>query len=214
MYNILITGGPTWVPIDQVRVISNISSGATGIAITEAALKMGAKVTLLLGPITENFNLKSSNLKVVRFKYFDELFSLIKKELSTKKYDAVIHLAAVSDYRVKKSVAGKIKSDKKTLSLSLVATPKIVSLIKKYDPDVFLVQFKLEVNTSKDKLIQGAYSELAKNNADLVVANNLSDINKQRHTAYIVDIKKNVQKVTSNKNLAKKLLKKVLLKNF
>lgn len=210
MLNILITCGPTWVPIDSVRVISNISSGKTGLEITKQALKHHAKVTLLLGPITENFNLKNPNLKLIRFKYFDELFSLIKKELLTNKYDAVIHLAAVSDYKVKNIVSGKIKSNKKTLTLELIPTPKIVSLIKKYDPKVLLVQFKLEAGLTKNNLLTSVYKDLIKNNADLVVANDLAQIGEKRHIAYIIDRNKNIRNVTTKKALAVGILKTIV----
>lgn len=206
MCKILITAGPTWVPIDKVRVISNISSGRTGIEITKEALRRGVKTTLLLGPITENFNLKNKNLKILRFKYFDELYDLIKKEVSSKKYDAIIHLAAVSDYKVKKVSAAKIASGKNKLKLEFVPTPKIVSLIKKYDSDIFLVQFKLEVDASKPKLIQTAYKELIKNNADLVVANSLLGITKHKHIAYVIDKNYNIKMVKTKKEISKLLI--------
>lgn len=50
---ILITAGPTWVPIDNVRVIGNIATGQTGILLSNKLRKLGAKVTLVLGPVTD-----------------------------------------------------------------------------------------------------------------------------------------------------------------
>ncbi|MEW5758404.1 MAG: phosphopantothenoylcysteine decarboxylase [Candidatus Omnitrophota bacterium] len=209
MPKILITCGPTWVAIDKVRVISNISSGATGIAITKTALKQGAKVTLLLGPVTESFTLKNPNLIIKRFKYFDELFTLIEQELKTKKYDAVIHLAAVSDYRVEKISAQKIESGKNNLCLKLIPTPKIIRLIKKYDPKIFLVQFKLEVNKDKDELINSSYKDLLKNNSDLVVANDLKQIKKRKHIAYIIDRTKNIKMVVTRQALSDEIIRHI-----
>ena len=61
--NILITAGPTWVPIDRVRVISNIATGKTGILLAKSANKLGAKVTLVLGPVGEVGLEKEINVK-------------------------------------------------------------------------------------------------------------------------------------------------------
>jgi phosphopantothenate-cysteine ligase len=135
---------------------------------------------------------------------------LVKKELKTKKYDVVINLAAVSDYKPKKTYTQKIKSGQKGFCIELVPTPKIISLIKRYDPKVFLIQFKLEASKSKRQLIEEAYRDLLKNNSDLVVANNLSQIDDNKHIAYIIDRAKNIKKVTTKKELASKILRQCL----
>ena len=67
---ILITCGPTWVPVDTMRVISNQSTGTLGQMIAEGFAKAGAKVTLLEGPVTRQ--LKSKSVKVLKFVFFDE----------------------------------------------------------------------------------------------------------------------------------------------
>jgi phosphopantothenoylcysteine decarboxylase/phosphopantothenate--cysteine ligase len=78
---ILITAGPTWVPIDKVRVISNIASGETGILLAKEADRLGLDVTLILGPIGSRFK---KTIGVKRFHHFDELHGLIKRELKNK----------------------------------------------------------------------------------------------------------------------------------
>jgi len=124
---VLITSGPTWVPIDNVRVISNIATGKTGALIAKEAKRYGADVTLLMGP-TQNI-INNHLIKTKSFKYFDEFKDLFTKEIR-RKPDLVIHSAAVSDYQPKKRFASKIKSDLKRLSLNLVLTPKLADIVK------------------------------------------------------------------------------------
>ncbi len=109
---ILITCGPTWVPIDSVRVLSNISSGKLGQMLARELSKKGAQVTLLEGPVeTPLTGAASGKIRVLKFKTFDELFKNLKAELK-KPWDAVIHAAAVSDYRPKPAEITKLSSSR------------------------------------------------------------------------------------------------------
>lgn len=176
---VLVTAGPTWIAIDKVRVITSIFSGKTGCKIAQDAKKLGAKVKLLLGSgVLDLKNNKLKGISVIRFKYYDELFKLMKQEISTRNYDMIIHSAAVSDYKPNTVTKQKIASGKKTLHLKLKPAKKIVKLIKTWDPQTFLVQFKLETNKSKNSLIKKAYESLKENNADLVIANDLRNLDK------------------------------------
>ena len=204
---ILITAGPTWIPIDKVRVITNIFKGRLGIIIAKEAIKRKAKVTLLLGPGLISFSQKiSSHIKVVRFKFFKELFKLMKKEISSKKYDVVIHSAAVGDFEPIKFRHGKISSREENLKLKLKPTLKIVDKIKKWDSSVFLVKFKVEANLKKKELIKRAYKSMLISNADLMVANDLKNITDEKHKAFIIDSKKNIIQANTKEEIAKKLL--------
>jgi phosphopantothenoylcysteine decarboxylase/phosphopantothenate--cysteine ligase len=178
---ILITAGPTWVPLDEVRVISNTATGETGLLLAEKLTCLGAKVTLLLGP--GDCCCLSRKIKLIRFKFFDDLRRLVIRELSTKKYDIVIHSAAVSDYGLKHSYRGKIKSGKKILKLNLVPTPKIIDLIKRIDRSVFLVGFKFEPQADRSLLVKEAKKLNRRSSLDLTVANTLK---KNRYQAYII----------------------------
>lgn len=178
---ILITAGPTWVPIDPVRVISNTASGETGILLAEKLNDRGAKVTLLLGP-TGNCSL-NKKIKLRRFRFFDELKKAVKCELASKKYDVVIHSSAVSDYRPVKKNAHKIVSGIRNLELRLVPTEKIIDGIKKIDSKVLLVGFKFQPGADKNSLIRGANTLMLRSGADLIVANT---VKKGKYLAYIV----------------------------
>lgn len=208
---ILVTAGPTWVPIDKVRVISNVSSGLTGAAIADYAVRLGAKVTLLLGPAASDHRPQTTDyrLKVKRFKYFDELKKLISTELTRKKYDILIHVAAVSDYRPAKAPLKKIKSGKKKLVIELRPTVKIVDRMRQQGKEAFLVMFKLEAGKPVGKLVDTAYESMRRARADMIVANNIDEVTKKGHRAYILDKDKNVTIVKTKEELAKKLLSRI-----
>jgi len=138
--SVLITCGATWTPIDDVRVISNISSGEMGHLIAQAFERKGASVTILEGPVTHV--MENSKIKIIKYRFFDELEKELKKELK-KKYEIIIHAAAVSDFKVKQ--ASKIKlSSEKSLTIKLEPTTKLIQEIKRISPTSFLVGFKLE----------------------------------------------------------------------
>lgn len=182
--NVLITAGPTWVAIDRVRFISNMATGQTGILLAELFNRYKAKVTLLLGAACGKDYPINKNIKVIRFKFFDELNEIIEKNLSQKKFDIVIHSAAVSDYRPKKIYNTKIKSGLKKLTITFIPTVKIIKHIKRIAPFVLLVGFKFEVSVSKDKLIQSGKELIKQNNLDLAVANTSDN---QGYKAYILN---------------------------
>ena len=197
---ILITSGPTWVPIDATRVISNRSTGEMGRILTKNLQDKGAKITLVEGPVTHRAELTS--VEVLKFRFYDELKKILRNELK-KPYDAVIHLAAVSDYQLKKVHKTKLRSDLSELTLHLVPTKKLIGDIKKLNPNVLLVGFKLESNISEKKLKEKA-SELFWNAyCDLVVANCFHD---KKYAAYIFDRSENILAQGSARGeIAKKL---------
>lgn len=195
---VLITCGPTWVAIDDVRVISNISSGKLGQTLANNLSQLGAKVTLLEGAVEEK--LKNKKVNVRSFLYFEELRQLIDSELK-KPFDIFIHAAAISDYRVQ-SKRGKLSSHFKKLNLNLTPTPKIINSIKKKRPNIFLVGFKLEPSLSKAR--NKAEHLFQKAKCDLVVANSL---NKGKYEAFIVNKDKKIAgRANSREKLAKGLI--------
>jgi phosphopantothenoylcysteine decarboxylase/phosphopantothenate--cysteine ligase len=176
---VLVTCGATWTPIDDVRVISNVSGGQMGHLIAQAFKQAGVSVTVLEGPVTHT--LSDRSIKVIKYRFFDQLAKLLKIEL-LKKYDIIIHAAAVSDFKLKGAVKGKISSGK-ALTLRLVATPKLIEHIKVLSPESFLVGFKLEPQLSPKNIFQTVRSLFNKSGCDLVVANTL----KGGYHGYIVN---------------------------
>ena len=186
---VLITSGPTWVPIDDVRVISNHSTGKMGRELAQAFLKAGAKVTLLEGPIA-----------------FDELQRRLKTELK-KNVQVVVHAAAVSDYELKRPFPSKLSSGKRNLSLTLKPTKKLIQIIKKINPKVFLVGFKLESKLTKSK-VKGLTKDLFKKaSCDLVVANK---VNGKSYQGFMVSPQFEILNQShSRMNMAKALVREI-----
>jgi len=204
----LITAGPTWVAIDKVRVITNIFSGRTGCIIAKTAREMGAKVKILLGPGRLNYAPGFFHgVKVVKYRYFDELLNLVNREIPWENYDVVVHSAAVSDYVPIKTYDKKIPSREKELILRLKPTIKIIKEIRRIAPLIYLVQFKLEVDKTETDLIDQGFRSMLQNKADLCVVNDLNKMNENNHEAFILSPNKRVTKVTNRVELARELLK-------
>lgn len=165
---IIVTAGGTEEEIDNVRVITNKSSGKMGIRIAEECVKRGAKVTLIRGRTDIEPNVL---LKDIRIKTAGDMLREIKKEI--KKNDIMIHAAAVSDFLLKNKIKGKVKSDKE-LNLELTPTTKIFEKIKGMNERIFLVGFKAEYSLKEGIMKKKAINILKKAKADMIIANDVS----------------------------------------
>lgn len=198
---ILLTCGPTWVAIDPVRVISNCSTGTLGHLLAKALKAKHAQVTVLEGPV--NCSLKSHGVRVKKFKLFSDLATLLCDELK-KKYDVVIHAAAVADYQPRTLAKSKLSSGKRELILRLTPTPKLINHIKKIAPKTFLVGFKLESTSQRAALVKAANKLITDSGCDLVVANSSN----QGYQGYIIDQKSHVMATASSRqNLTTQLIR-------
>ncbi|MDD4953769.1 MAG: phosphopantothenoylcysteine decarboxylase [Candidatus Omnitrophica bacterium] len=198
---VLITAGPTWVPIDIVRVISNVASGETGILLAERLSALGADVTLILGPVAACC--LAQKVRVINFRFFDQLREMLKRELKSRRYDVIIHSAAVSDFKPKAFFKGKIDSDK-TVLLELEPLPKIIKDIRHLAPRATLVMFKLEAGVSDNVLVRRASKAKERSGADIAVANRLDP-----YRAFIIDKAGNITAVKNKQELTKGLLSKL-----
>jgi phosphopantothenoylcysteine decarboxylase/phosphopantothenate--cysteine ligase len=166
---VLITAGPTTEYIDPVRVITNQSTGKTGVLLASELVSAGAKVTLVYGPgIAE----PPKGAKIIPVKTVGQMFDSVKKELRGKKFDIVILSAAAADYTTKTTLS-KIKSTKENLVIKLQKALKIIDNVKKFQKDVFLVGFKAEANVSKKALIDSAKKKMSESDADIIIANDI-----------------------------------------
>lgn len=166
---ILITAGPTIEYIDPVRVITNQSSGRTGVLLASEFISAGSKVTFVYGPGIEK---APKGAKVINVFTTKEMHDVVKKQLE-KKFDVVILAAAASDYTPENPSKKKIKSKQNKLKISLKKVPKIIDEVKKYQKTAILVGFKAETNLSKKDLIKSAQKKLQESNADMIVANDI-----------------------------------------
>ena len=166
---VLMTAGPTIEKIDPIRIITNHSTGKTGVLLASELVSAGAKVTLVYGPgITE----PPKGAKIIPVQTVTDMFNEVKKQMK-KKFDIVILAAAASDYIPKNQYSKKIKSTKNSLTIELKKAPKIIDHIKKLQKDVFLIGFKAETNISKKELVVRAKQKLRDSKADMIIANDI-----------------------------------------
>ena len=167
--NVMITAGPTYESIDAVRFIGNFSSGKMGFALAKTASKLGANVTLITGPSSEN--LIDDNIKIINVVTADQMFAEVKKHFSFS--DISIMSAAVSDYKPKNTVNTKIKKENENiLSIELVENIDILKYLGlNKSKEQILVGFALET----DNEIINAKSKISKKNLDAIVLNSLRD---------------------------------------
>lgn len=174
---ILITGGGTIQAIDEMRTISNKSTGRTAITLAETYSK-DHEVTLLLGT---NIVYQNREMSVCRFTNVDSVLMSLQS-LVPVKFDLIIHAAAISDYEVSVIRDGervlnldKIPSGLANLTMEFKPTLKVINRIKDLFPQTYLVGFKLtgELTRSEiDKNVQRVFKD-AKTN--LIVQNNISE---------------------------------------
>ena len=176
---ILIIGGATKEKIDDVRVITNLSSGKTSISLVITAFERGAIVELWYG----NDFPPPSFIEVSRFKSIDDLISLTKKaKIDKKNFDLIINCAAIADYKPKK-YEGKIPSGKKKLLLELFPTPIIIDRLRELGS--ILMGFKLEAK--KENIVKKAREKLLSSKMDYIVANTLDNIGKDENEIWMID---------------------------
>ena len=191
---VLITAGPTIEYIDPVRVITNQSTGKTGVLLASEFVSTGAKVTLIYGPGRE---LPPQGCKVIKVKTSKEMLDAVKKEMK-QRFDIVILTAAVSDYIPERPSLTKIKSDLRRITVKLKRAPKIIDQIKKIQKDVFLVGFKAETNSSRSKLIVEAKNKMKESSADLMVANDIGSRKYKENPDYNNVIIVNSKRITQS----------------
>jgi phosphopantothenoylcysteine decarboxylase/phosphopantothenate--cysteine ligase len=163
--SILVTAGPTREPIDPVRYISNRSSGKMGYAIAEAARRRGAKVTLVSGPTAIP---PPAGVALTRVTTAAEMHKAVMDALPSQQI--VIKAAAVADFTPVFVADSKIKK-RDEMTLALQKAPDILADIGASSPRPFIVAFAAET----DDLESNAREKLVRKNADLIVANDVSD---------------------------------------
>jgi phosphopantothenoylcysteine decarboxylase/phosphopantothenate--cysteine ligase len=169
---VLMTAGPTIEYVDPIRIITNQSSGKTGVLLASELISSGAKVTLVYGPGIEK---PPKGAKIIKISTSKEMFNVVKKEMN-KEFDIVIMAAAISDYTPENPSKNKIKSTKNKIKIILKKVPKIIDQIKKYQKNVFLVGFKAETNLSQNELIRLSRKKMNESDADMIVANDIGSI--------------------------------------
>ncbi|MFF2499260.1 bifunctional phosphopantothenoylcysteine decarboxylase/phosphopantothenate--cysteine ligase CoaBC [Peribacillus sp. NPDC058075] len=161
----LITAGPTREAIDPVRYVTNHSSGKMGYALAEKAIEMGAEVTLITGPVNLTPPSKAEVIPVVSAA---DMYLAVFDQFDSS--DVVIMTAAVADYKPKIYHAQKMKKQPGENVIEFERTKDILMELGENKTHQFLVGFAAETNNVEEY----AKGKLAKKNADMIVANNVT----------------------------------------
>ena len=202
---VLITSGRTKENIDPIRYLSNNSSGKMGYSLAQAAIDLGAEVTLISGP---------TNLEIPKgLKSFVSVESALEMYEKVDEYfgdtDIFIACAAVADYRPKEYKKEKIKKSDSDLILELVRNPDILFEMGKKKDKQLLIGFAAETNDIKEN----ALKKLEKKNLDFIVANNASTMGNNTNTVEIIRKNKTSVKINQKNKieLAYDILKEIIL---
>ena len=222
---ILVTSGGTSEAIDSVRSITNHSTGRLGKIITETLLAAGHEVCLITTKRAQKPE-AHPNLIIREITNTNDL--LLEMQERVANYQILIHSMAVSDYTSvymtgleevqassnleeflsKQNHQAKISSTDEVQVLFLKKTPKIISLVKEWNPAIHLIGFKLLVDVSENHLIDTARNSLINNQADLIIANDQTQISTDKHRAIFVE-KNQLQSVNTKEEIAELLLEKI-----
>lgn len=196
--NVIITAGGTIENIDNVRYLTNLSTGKTASKIAEHFILQGHNVTYLHSITSE---IPAGECSKIQFTNFNDLNTKLSQLLKTKKFDMVIHPAAVSDFSVKSisingkeittPVSRKIDSDSDELIIKLKRNPKIVDKIKNLSKNkkIKLVAFKLTSLKNENEKIAEVNKLFKNSNADIVVQNDLSSRKGNQQENYFIYFK-------------------------
>ena len=202
---ILVTAGPTREPMDPVRYLSNRSSGKMGYALAAAAVRRGAKVTLISGPTSLE---APWGAKLIEVETADEMAKAVVKHMT--KCDVLLMAAAVADFAPKKSEKKKVKKSKAGSSVALEKTTDILAQVGKQKGKCLLVGFAAETGNP----VPEAKRKLKSKKLDLVVANDVSlpdaGFNVDTNRVHLVD-KKGAKKLPllSKEEVAERILDRV-----
>jgi phosphopantothenate-cysteine ligase len=237
--NVLVTGGGTTAPIDDVRTITNLSSGRFAASIAESCLSQGAQVWHVHSPTAQvplvrsaRFDLQTQepraeldrlrrlhddwkavrgrlHLAPLRTGTVADYAETLRHLLTTQPIDVAFLAMAVSDYEPI-PLSGKISSDDDVLVLKCHRTPKVIRFVRDWAPSIYLVGFKLLSRAAIADLLDEAESAGRANRADLTVANDLQTLVAGQHTVHLVRAGHRPETLEPGDDLADRLVDRVL----
>jgi phosphopantothenoylcysteine synthetase/decarboxylase len=170
---VVITGGPSGEPIDDVRLITNTSTGELGVILTQSFRQSGHEVRLFLGRLSQ-----FRHPQAVYFDRNENLVRMLEETDERNSVDVLLHAAALADFQVVAVRAGnidvglkKIGSEHEILTVELAPKPKVIAGLRDLFPNALIIGWKLELEGSRDDLIREATQQVKKNRTDACVIN-------------------------------------------
>lgn len=179
--NCIVTAGPTYEKMDDVRRLTNFSTGRLGTELANFLTARGHDVTLLIGEQATYAGARHVN-RVENFTTTADLQDWLQAQAGPG-VDAIFHVAAVSDFTFGKIwhrttqgdlveiKSGKVSTRQGTLLAELVPTPKIISGLRDWYPKAKLIGWKYEVDGNRSAVISAAAKQLHECLTDICVAN-------------------------------------------
>ncbi|MGB9603619.1 MAG: phosphopantothenoylcysteine decarboxylase [Limisphaerales bacterium] len=177
----IVTAGPTYEKLDEVRRITNFSTGELGCKLADALYRAGNFVTLLLGAHSTYRNLKHP-VQIIEFTTAESLKNVLY-EIKDGCYNAVFHVAAVCDYRIGRVYtrdedgnllevkSAKYQTSFGNLLVEFVPTEKIIAKLRGWFPDAVIVGWKYEIDRPKISFIDLCRKQIEENKTDACVMN-------------------------------------------
>lgn len=162
---VVVTAGPTVEPIDDVRVLTNRSSGKMGMALAAAARERGASVTVVHGPVSAAI---PPGVECVRVGTAAQMLDALR--VAMRGADMLVMCAAVADFRPAKVGKGKIAKADMAAAIALKPNPDLVATIRGEFPGALIVGFAAQT----DALMEKGGKKLREKNLDFVVVNDVS----------------------------------------
>jgi phosphopantothenate---cysteine ligase (CTP) len=174
---VIVTCGPSYEPIDQVRRLTNFSTGALGLALGAEMARHGHVVTLLKGEAATAHAELPAGVSVLPFTTNDNLLERLTAHAG--EIDAIFHAAALCDYRVKTVTAAdgaevhaaKVPTRAGDITLSLEPTTKVLPRLRALFPSARIVGWKYELDGSRDEVLAKAARQLGEARSDACVVN-------------------------------------------
>ena len=218
---ILITSGGTREYVDDVRVLTNISTGKLGAEIATKALIRGNLVVYVRSSTAARPAWIWRTWGKLVGRYIEVVASSteeVRKALLewVPNVDAVVMTMAISDFTFDRSVPVKLKSNDpeafiESMRARIRLNPKLISGIKQWNPNAILVGFKFEVGLTFEQLIAVARESMGRNKADIVVANDKEQMKREgQHVAYLIH-SSGIATASGKQNIAKAVLLQIEL---
>ncbi|MEF8879048.1 MAG: bifunctional phosphopantothenoylcysteine decarboxylase/phosphopantothenate--cysteine ligase CoaBC [Candidatus Thermoplasmatota archaeon] len=202
---VLIVGGSTVEPIDEIRVLTNRSSGKTAVSLSKSSYFRGAEVELWYGQSSVQ---PPAYVETKRFTTLDSLFNLLKESKNVEDFDIIIVCAALTDYKPEKH-SGKLPSGEKQLSIKFNKTAKFIKKLREKAEDSKIIGFKVEENI--ENLEKKSLTLLKENNLDFVVGNTVEGFGGEENQILFFDKNGNsFERKGSKEVLADFILDKIL----
>ena len=236
--NVVVTGGGTNAPIDDVRHLANVSSGRFSAMIAEACLKRGASVWHIHTPMAQlpysrlaRFDLNTTDPEAEQARLAklhrewrsvaDRLHLVplaegtvadygasLERVLLGQSIDVAFLAMAVSDFEPR-PIPGKLDSQAESIIIHALRTPKVIRSVRDWSPRLFLVGFKLLSRVPLPDLLAEAEAACLANRADLTVANDLQTLREGRHTVHLVRPGHQVETLEPSDSIADQLVGRV-----